>query len=110
MNCGLSLLCSGWVDQIELGSQVMIWSTRGSVTDIMALPVTSDHVSSTPCESCDLSLAVLSFELLYVQLVVRVLILNRCETSRFEPLNAAKRPIALPSRTTFNTIVFNQQK
>ena len=65
----------------------------------MALPVTSGHVSNTPCRSCDLSLAVLSFELLYVQLVVRVLILNRCETSRFEPLNPAKRPIALPSRT-----------
>ena len=28
-----------------------------------------------------------------------MLILNRCETSRFEPLNPAKRPIALPSHT-----------
>ena len=45
----------------------MIWSTGGSVTDSMALPVTSGHVSNTPCESCDLSFVVLSFELLYVQ-------------------------------------------
>ena len=27
------------------------------------------------------------------------LIINRCETSRFEPMNPAKRPIALPSHT-----------
>ena len=31
----------------------MIWPTGGSVTDSMALPVTSGHVSNTPCESCD---------------------------------------------------------
>ena len=29
------------------------------VTDSMALPVISGHVSNTPCESCDLSFAVL---------------------------------------------------
>ena len=67
--------------------------------DSMALPLTSGHVSNMPCESCDLSFAVLLFELLYVQLVVHVLILNRCENSRFEPLNPAKHPIALPSHT-----------
>ena len=30
----------------------MIWSTGGSVTDSMVLPVTSGHVSNTSCESC----------------------------------------------------------
>ena len=50
------------------------------VSDSMALPVTSGHVNNTPCESCDFLFVALSFELLYVKLVVRVLILNRCET------------------------------
>ena len=31
----------------------MIWSTGGSVTDSMVLPVTSGHVSNTSCESCE---------------------------------------------------------
>ena len=45
----------------------MICSTGESATDSMALPVASGRVSNTPCESCDPSLVVLSFELLYVQ-------------------------------------------
>jgi len=61
MNCGLSLgivvvfsfrglLCNGCVDQIEIGSQVMIWSTGGSVTDMYIVwrySVTSGHVNLT---------------------------------------------------------------
>ena len=86
----------------------------------MALPVTSGYVSKTPCESCDLSFMVLLLELLYLQLVVRVLILNRCETSRFEPLNPGKCPTVLTShtnpqeiknnRTTDTPIIFNSNK
>lgn len=59
-----------------------------------------------PCESCDFSFLVLSFELLYC--IVCFLILNRYETSRFEPLNPAKHPIhvALPAQTN---LVLNQQ-
>ena len=44
----------------------MVWSAMGSVTDSMVLPVTSGHVSSTSCESCEFSSS-FSFELLYVQ-------------------------------------------
>ena len=36
---------------------------------------------------------------------MRVSILNRCETSRFEALNPAKRPIALPSHTWSSRII-----
>ena len=46
----------------------MIWSTGGSVTDSMVLPVTSGHVSNTSCESCVfLFFSSFSFELLHVQ-------------------------------------------
>ena len=38
--------------------------------------------------------------------MVCVLILDQYETSRFEPLNPAKHPIALPSQTN---LVLNQQ-
>ena len=69
------------------------------VMDSTALPMTSGHVSNTPCKSCDLSFVVLSLELLYAQWVLHVLISNRCETSRFKPLNPAKCPIDLPPHT-----------
>ena len=39
---------------------------KKSFTDSMVLPVTSYHVSSTSCESCEFSSS-FSFELLYVQ-------------------------------------------
>lgn len=65
----------------------------------MVLPVTSGHVSNTSCESC-----VFCFLFVLVRVVActvnsACLIINRCETSRFEPMNPAKRPIALPSHT-----------
>ena len=78
----------------------MIWSTGGSVTDSMVLPVTSGHVSNTSCESC----VFLCFLFVLVRVVActvnsACLIINQCEISRFEPMNPAKRPMALPSHT-----------
>ena len=64
-----SLLCNGCVDQIGLGSQVMIWSTGGSVTDSILRYRGIGHVINTL--SCDRSFAVSSLRVVCT-VVVRV--------------------------------------
>ena len=70
-----------------------------TVTDSMVLPVTSGHVSNTSCKSCEFVVRSRSSCCMYSCMYSGCLILYRCETSRFEPLNPAKRPITLPSHT-----------